>query len=196
MTGTARARRVTRVTGGARSGKSSYALDAARAYAGRAFIATAEPTADEMRDRIARHREARGDSFITIEEPVDLAGALGSLGRDTAVAVVDCLTVWLGNLAHRAGGRLPERPGEVPEIAAFLTALAGPSCDLVIVTNEVGMGIVPENDAARAFRDLAGRLNQRIAALADRVVFMVSGVPLVVKNIVKDTVEETEGAST
>ena len=172
-------RRVVLVTGGARSGKSRHALDLARRHDGRrAFVATAEPTDDEMRERIRAHREVRGESFVTVEEPLDPGGAIRSLPAGIEVAVVDCLTVWFGNLMHR---RPSYNEGEPPEVQSFLEVVRDPPCDLVIVTNEVGMGIVPVNEAARRFRDLAGTLNQKIAALADRVVLMVSGVPVVVK---------------
>lgn len=176
-------RRVVVITGGARSGKSRYALDLARRRDGKkAFVATAEPTDDEMRERIRRHREARGESFTTVEEPLELGPAIRSLPAGTEVAVVDCLTVWLGNLMHRR----PSGDAGLPQVASFLEAVRDPPCDLVIVTNEVGMGIVPDNEAARRFRDLAGALNQEIAALADRVVLMVSGVPVVVKDRKED----------
>ncbi len=168
---------VTLVTGGGRSGKSNHALQLAEPYARRAFIATAEPLDDEMRRRIARHRTERGDGFLTVEESLDLAGAIRSLPADVAIAVVDCLTVWLGNLAHYHGAC----SDELPELVALLGVLTGPPCDLILVTNEVGMGIVPANEAARKFRDVLGRLNQEVAALADEVILMVSGVPVALK---------------
>lgn len=114
-----------------------------------------------------------------MEEPLDLAAALDRLPQGTEVAVVDCLTVWLGNLLHRAGGGTDlagrSDPAAFPEVAAFLARLAAPPCPLVVVTNEVGWGIVPENPLARAFRDLAGRVNEEAARRADRVVLMVAG---------------------
>ena len=188
----------TLVTGGGRSGKSRYALDLALPRDSKAFIATAEPLDDEMRARIAKHREDRGEEFITIEEPFDLAAALQSLPEGTEVAVIDCLTVWLGNLVHR------HRSGEggFPEVPALVEVLRDPPCDLIIVTNEVGMGIVPNSEIARRFRDLAGTVNQTVAALADEVVLMVSGVPLVVKRAPVpeaapgDSSEDTNGAQT
>ena len=165
------------ITGGGRSGKSRYALQLASQYDKKAFIATAEPIDEEMQERIARHRRERGESFITIEEPLDLAGAVGSLPPEIDVAVIDCLTVWLGNLMHR---REVENQ-EFPELSAFIDALKDPPCDLIIIANEVGMGIIPHNEMARRFRDLAGGLNQKVAGLASRVVLMVSGIPLAVK---------------
>ncbi len=169
--------RVTLVTGGARSGKSRYALDLSRGTKNPYFIATAEITDDEMRARIDKHRAERGDTFRTIEEPVNLAEAIRGLPADADFALVDCLTVWLGNLMHRGFSE----DGLPPEADTLLNALQSPRADLVLVTNEVGMGLVPETPMGRAFRDIAGRLNQAVAKVADRVVFMVSGLPLVVK---------------
>lgn len=172
----------TLITGGARSGKSRYALELAARYARPAFIATAEPFDGEMRARIERHREERGPRWSVVEEPVDLAAALKRLPAGTEIAVVECLTSWLGNLIHRHGDAVASRePGGIEEVAAFLASLDRPPCPLVVVTNEVGLGIVPENALARAFADLAGRLNQAVAARAERVVLMVSGLPLVLK---------------
>ncbi len=166
------------LTGGARSGKSRRALELAAARAGRrVFVATAEVTDDEMRARIGRHRAERGERFETVEEPVDLAGAVASLSPETAVAVIDCLTVWLGNLMHHRGAEADE----YPEVGEFLGALESPPCDLVVVTNELGMSIVPANAMSRKFRDMAGRLNQELARRADRVELLVSGLPLVLK---------------
>ena len=165
------------VTGGEKSGKSRHALSLAECCAKKAFIATAEAMDEEMSRRIAKHREHRDPSFHTVEEPADIAGALRSLPPGTQIAVVDCLTVWLGNLVHRAG----TSEGSHPEVTGFLEFLENPPCDLVIVTNEVGMGIIPENEMARRFRDLSGELNQSVARLADQVILMVSGIPLTVK---------------
>jgi adenosylcobinamide kinase / adenosylcobinamide-phosphate guanylyltransferase len=172
----------TLITGGARSGKSRYALGLSAPYARPAFIATAEPFDDEMRARIERHREERDRRWTVIEEPVHLAAAFQRLPAGTQFVVVECLTSWLGNLVHRHGDSLASRePGGIEEVAAFLDSLDRPPCPVVLVTNEVGMGIVPVNALARAFADLTGRLNQAVAARADRVVLMVSGLPLVLK---------------
>ena len=165
--------RVVLVTGGARSGKSRYALERAMTYERRAFVATAVPFDAEMRRRIARHRAQRKRRFLTVEEPLDVANALRRLPRSTQVAVVDCLTVWMGNLMHRYG----DRCARCTEIRALLRLLRRPPCDLILVTNEVGMGIVPDNALARAFRDMAGSFNQAVGRLADEVVWMLSGIP-------------------
>ncbi|HUL23868.1 MAG TPA: bifunctional adenosylcobinamide kinase/adenosylcobinamide-phosphate guanylyltransferase [Thermodesulfobacteriota bacterium] len=169
---------ITLITGGGRSGKSRHALEVARAHQGkRVFIATAEPFDDEMRKRIRRHRDGRGESFLTIEEPLDPGGALLSLTDDVEVAVVDCLTVWLGNLMHYRGNE----DDEYSEVSRFLSLLDTPPCNLVIVTNEVGMGIIPHEGLARRFRDMAGFVNQEMARRAHRVILMVSGIPIPVK---------------
>jgi adenosylcobinamide kinase/adenosylcobinamide-phosphate guanylyltransferase len=157
------------VGGGARSGKSTWALQRARKRGGRlVFIATAEALDDEMSERIARHREDRGVEFETIEEPVELARAI-RLAQGDAI-VVDCLTLWLSNTMER-----DDRPGEV------IVAARESGADVIFVTNEVGCGVVPENALARKFRDLEGIMNQRFAEAADEVYWMVFGQPLRVK---------------
>lgn len=172
-----RKKRVTLITGGARSGKSRFALELCAGRRHLVFVATAEPCDEEMRARIEKHRRERGESFFTVEEPLDLAGALGSLSPDTEIAVVDCLTVWLGNLFHRRGAT----DESYPETDDFLKVLTAPPCELVLVTNEVGAGLVPAESAGRCFRDAAGRLNQGVADAADEVIAMVCGLPLWLK---------------
>jgi adenosylcobinamide kinase / adenosylcobinamide-phosphate guanylyltransferase len=164
---------ITFVTGGARSGKSRYALGIAARCERPAFIATAEPFDAEMAERIRRHREERDARFFTIEEPLDLAGALRRIPPGTDVAILDCLTVWLGNLLHRGG--------ENEEIERFLKALEDLPCPIVVVSNEVGLGGIALTPMGRTFTDLLGRLNQEVAARAERAVMMVSGLPLVLK---------------
>ena len=124
---------------------------AGRCSGKRVFIATAEPFDDEIRDRIEKHREERGKAFQTVEEPLDLAGALRALSDDVEIAVVDCLTLWLGNLMHYRG----EQTEVYPEVSELIQILDAPPCDLIFVTNEVGMGVIPENAMARRFRDAA-----------------------------------------
>ena len=167
------------VTGGARSGKSSFALARARAYQRRAFIATAIAFDDEMRLRIARHRAERANEFQTIEAPHDVAAAVRALPADTEVALIDCLTVWLGNLLCADG----ETAEWFPQLDDFLAIVERPPCHLIIVTNEVGMGVVPAYPLGRHFRDVAGILNRRVAALATHVVFTVSGIPMTIKGV-------------
>ena len=167
---------LTLVLGGARSGKSAHAQAAAEAAAllGRpTMIATGQAFDAEMAERIARHRAERGPAWRTIEAPLDLAGALDQLHEDD-VAVVDCLTLWLTNVM--LGERDPEAEGEV-----LIEALRACPADLWLVSNEVGWGVVPDNALARRFRDEAGRLHQKIAALADKVVLLVAGQALRLK---------------
>ncbi len=168
---------ITLVTGGSRSGKTAYALRLALPFQQRVYVATAEPLDREMEDRIARHRIERAERFTTLEEPLDLAGALSRVPPDAGVALIDCLTVWLGNLMHRHG----PQPEPYAELDAFATALLHPPCPLIIVTNEVGSGIVPGDRESRCFRDHAGWLNQRVALLASRVILVACGLPLALK---------------
>lgn len=170
-------KRVILLTGGARSGKSRKALDIASAYSRKAFIATAEPLDSEMEARIAAHRRERGEGFTTLEESTDLAGAIASLPTGTDVAIIDCLTVWLGNLLYH----FQNEEDRLRCIEEFLESLKSPPCNLVIVTNEVGMGIVPLDRSTREYRDLAGGLNQKVAAVSDTVIFMTCGLPLLLK---------------
>lgn len=166
--------RLSLVVGGARSGKSALAE---RLVTGsgrpRRYIATAQAWDDEMRDRIARHRADRGEGWTTVEAPLDLAAALAGAGADEAV-LVDCATLWLSNHLL-AGHDLAE------ENRALVAALGRCAAPVVVVSNEVGWGIVPENALARAFRDVQGRLNQQIAAEACLVVGVMAGLPMVLK---------------
>ena len=171
-------RDITLITGGSRSGKSGTALCLAEPYSPKIFIATAEACDDEMRDRIRRHRADRSPDFRTIEEPLDLAAALRTAAdSDAQVTVVDCLTVWLGNLMHRHG----DTQDDFPEVQALLDTVTFYPGRLLLVTNEVGMGVVPDTPLGRRFRDLAGTVNQQLAARVDRVVLVVSGIPLTLK---------------
>lgn len=162
------------VTGGARSGKSRHAEVRTRAFPGRpVYLATAEALDDEMAERIARHRARRGGEWIEREEPLDLARALVETDGGGA-RLVDCLTLWLSNLLH--AGR--NGPQAVAELAGALKKQQSP---VVLVTNEVGLGIVPDNALARAYRDAAGIMNQTIAGVADEVEFIVAGLPMKLK---------------
>jgi adenosylcobinamide kinase/adenosylcobinamide-phosphate guanylyltransferase len=170
-------RRIQLVTGGSRSGKTACALERARRFSSRIYLATAEAIDDEMRLRISRHRQERGEGFQTIEEPLDLAGALHRIPDETEVVLIDCLTVWLGNLMHRKG--VQSEP--YAEERELIRALENPPCNLVIVTNELGSGIVPADAMTRTFRDHAGWLNQDVARIADEVVLVACGLPLKLK---------------
>ncbi|PZR35890.1 bifunctional adenosylcobinamide kinase/adenosylcobinamide-phosphate guanylyltransferase [Caulobacter segnis] len=167
---------VTLVLGGARSGKSGFAQRAAELAARgerTVMIATGQAFDDEMADRIARHQAGRGESWTTVEAPFELAAAIAGIPSDAA-AVVDCLTLWLSN--HMlAGHDLEALSTELVEAVAACRAR------LWLVSNEVGLGIVPETPLGRRFRDEAGRLNQRLAATADEVYFLAAGLPLRMK---------------
>jgi adenosylcobinamide kinase/adenosylcobinamide-phosphate guanylyltransferase len=162
------------VGGGARSGKSAFALVRARALGKRrVFLATAEALDDEMRERIAVHRHDRGADFSTVEAPHDLPQAIARI--DAAdVVLVDCLTLWISN--RLVAGAAPAAVLE--ETERLVDALARGSFDSVVVTNEVGLGLVPETALGRAFRDVAGRAHQRLAAAADEVLFAALGMIL------------------
>ncbi len=171
--------RIFLITGGARSGKSRYAEDLAKSLcrdgSRRCYIATAEAFDEEMRQRIRLHQERRKDDFFTVEEPVELGKAILEASGRAEVILVDCLTVWTGNLLYY--GRLEQRE-------KLIEALKEVACDVVLVTNETGMGIVPDNELSRRFRDVAGFVNQDVAAVAQTVVFMVCGLPMFVKGSV------------
>ena len=163
------------ILGGARSGKSRFA-EALASGSGRpcVYVATAQPLDGEMAERIAHHRARRPAGWITVEEPLDLAGAITAQGSDGRVILVDCLTLWLSNLMH-AG------LGPAAETDRLLAALAASGAPALLVSNEVGFGLVPETPLGRAFRDEQGRLNQRLAAEAAAAVLVVAGLPLWLK---------------
>lgn len=171
------AKEVILVTGGARSGKSKYAeLRAAELGSRRLYVATAEAKDEEMRRRIAKHKKRRGDSWITVEEPLNLPGVLHAKRHQIDCALVDCLTIWLSNLLLCGGEKYVE--GQVAEL---IQTLPGLNFNLILVSNEVGSGIVPDNLLARQFRDLAGWANQRIASIANEVVCTIAGIPMIIK---------------
>ena len=163
------------VLGGARSGKSRYAQARIEAHPGRlAFIATAQAFDAEMEERIARHRADRGSRWRTLEAPLDLPDAIGLAAREADAVLVDCLTLWLSNRMLAGADLAADRAA----LAASLAAAAGP---VVLVANEVGLSIVPDNALARRFRDEAGWLNQTVAALAGEVHLMVAGLSIRMK---------------
>ena len=168
---------VTLVLGGARSGKSRHAEGLVESQPGACiYLATAQAGDGEMAARIAAHRARRDERWTTVEEPLDLAAALGqACGPDRAV-LVDCLTLWLSNLLGAGRPVAAECEG----LLAALPGLAGP---VILVSNEVGQGVVPDNALARTFVDHAGRLHQDLAAVAQRVVFMTAGLPRELKSM-------------
>ena len=165
---------VTLVLGGARAGKSAFAEGLAKSWNQRVYLATAVVTDDEMAERIALHRARRGHDWRTVEEPVELAAAVRRESAPETGLLVDCLTVWLGNLMHH--GHDVDAARE-----ALLESLAAAAGPVVLVANEVGLGIVPDNAMARAFRDHAGRVNQAVARAASRVYFVAAGIPMTLK---------------
>ncbi len=165
------------VLGGARSGKSSFALQQGKAHSPRAFLATAEPLDAEMDIRIQKHKRSRGSGWTTFEIPVQLAEWFTEQGGNYSSVVVDCLTLWLNNIL-----REKIRPRQIPtHVRKFLKAMRASSGQIVIVSNELGLGLVPGDSVSREFRDMAGRMNQLVAAEADEVHFLVSGIPLRLK---------------
>jgi adenosylcobinamide kinase / adenosylcobinamide-phosphate guanylyltransferase len=166
------------ITGGARSGKSSFAEKLARGATGTpTYIATAQALDVEMAARIARHREERGEAWDTIEEPLAVAELLGKLSGRRRVVLLDCLTLWLGNIMAQADG------DEAVQTAAekLVEAMRAFEGVCIVVSNEVGLGIVPDNPLARRYRDLAGVLNQMAAQAADEVYLTTAGIPLRLK---------------
>ncbi|TMJ21823.1 MAG: bifunctional adenosylcobinamide kinase/adenosylcobinamide-phosphate guanylyltransferase [Alphaproteobacteria bacterium] len=166
---------LTFVLGGARSGKSRYAeglvMDCAPPWI---YIATAEAHDGEMSAKIATHRNRRDGRWRTVEAPLDLPGAIAAHGNEEQAVLVDCLTLWLSNVML-AGRDL------IAEQQRLITALGDASGPLVVVSNEVGLGIVPDNALAREFRDGQGRVNMQVAAMADRAVLIAAGLPLILK---------------
>lgn len=171
------AKQIILISGGARSGKSRYAEQRAGELGRRQlYIATAEIKDEEMAQRIAEHQKRRDNRWATVEEPVELAEALLAQQGKIDCALVDCLTLWISNLLIRQDGKYVEE-----KVDQLLKTLPQLDFHVVLVTNEVGWGIVPDNPLARQFRDLTGWTNQRIAAAANEVVLTVAGIPMIVK---------------
>ena len=168
------------VLGGVRSGKSRYAQRVAERSRRVTFVATAQGIDDEMRGKIARHQADRPAHWTTVEEPLALGRTIQSVRDGCDALVIDCLTLFTASLLHvyaEYERRLQE------EIEALCRALASPLCKVILVSNEVGSGVVPAYASGRRFRDLAGEINQRVAAVADTVVLMVAGLPLPLKGV-------------
>ncbi|MEW6067676.1 MAG: bifunctional adenosylcobinamide kinase/adenosylcobinamide-phosphate guanylyltransferase [Nitrospirota bacterium] len=161
------------ITGGARSGKSSFAIaEASKIKGKKAYIATAEAIDKEMKDRIKKHKKQRGDDWYTHEEPIKISGVIKKIKDGYSVIVLDCLTLWLSNIMHTN----LEIETEIEHLISSLVTCH--SSRVYIVSNEVGMGIVPENEMARRFRDYAGILNQKVAEVSDEAYMVVAGIPM------------------
>jgi adenosylcobinamide kinase/adenosylcobinamide-phosphate guanylyltransferase len=167
------------ILGGAKSGKSAYALRLAEAIEGRrAFIATAQPTDDEMADKIKLHKAERADRWDTFEEPLNIAPLIRELATSYSVILIDCLTLWTSNLLLAGHDFAKEQE-------ALLSSLTGVEASVFVVSNEVGLGIVPENRLARQFRNYAGDLNRAVAEVANDVYFITAGIPIKIKEAVR-----------
>ena len=166
------------ITGGCRSGKSRYALDYAnRHFSKKLFLATSEALDEEMAQRIENHKKVRGPEWQTIEEPVEIVNKIKEYGEDGKVILIDCLTLWLYNLLMRWGDDLRI----IDETDKLTNIIKQNPASFILVSNEVGMGIVPADPLSRRYRDLLGTMNQRIAEALNTVIFMVSGIPLFLK---------------
>ncbi len=167
------------IIGGCRSGKSGHALALGEAAGGakHLFLATCAPQDEEMAARVRRHQLQRGDHWRTIEAPLEIVAMLAEHGPRQHVVLIDCLTLWITNLmlAHE------EDDAIIEHIDTLAHALDKPPCHVIVVTNEVGAGIVPQNRLARRFRDLTGGCNQKLAAVCDQVVWMVAGIAVPIK---------------
>lgn len=171
-------KKIVLVIGGCRSGKSRYALELAKQVPGdkRIFIATCIPKDKEMEMRVAHHKKGRGKSWSTIEVPIRLPEAIIEYSRKSDLILIDCLTLWISNIV------LDNNDLDIAEAALRLTrSLKKAQCQVIMVSNEVGTGIVPENRLARLFRDAAGIVNQNVAACSDTVIWMVAGIAVPVK---------------
>ncbi len=166
------------VTGGSRSGKSRYALQLAKnTNASKIFLATAEPLDDEMTERIQKHQEARGKEWITIEEPLDPTSVLRNKGNQPGFIIIDCVTLWLSNMTTKNMAQQTI----LQQVHEFISVCKNCTSHIIVITNELGSGIVPLEPSARAFRDIAGETNQILASKFDEVISMVSGIPITIK---------------
>jgi len=170
------------ILGGARSGKSVYALKLAESIVGeRLYLATAEVLDEEMAKRIKKHKKERGNNWTTIEEPINVADVI-SRDKKHDVILLDCLTLWISNLIHEESGVRSQESEVIDKtINQFASACKNSKINIIVVSNEVGLGIVPDNPLARQFRDIAGYANQKIAEAADEVYFVTAGIPMRMK---------------
>lgn len=174
-------KRLSLVLGGARAGKSTYAQRLAEDGGRVLFVATAEAGDADMEARIRAHRESRPAAWDTLEEPLDLAGALATVADGYDTVVLDCLTLWVSNLLLR-GGEREDVDIDIPgEVGGLLGAYERGAASWIVVSNEVGLGVVPPTDLGRRYRDELGRANQMVATAADDVYFLAAGLPLTLK---------------
>jgi adenosylcobinamide kinase / adenosylcobinamide-phosphate guanylyltransferase len=164
------------VIGGCRSGKSRHALELSEQISdiNRVFIATCVPYDEEMKDRVRRHQKDRDSSWKTVDAPLELADAILKYSQSAHVLLVDCLTLWMSNL-------LMESENIETRVEQLIVAINQAPCQVIVVSNEVGTGIVPTNALARQYRDAAGFANQKVAACVDKVIWMVAGIPVIIK---------------
>ena len=165
---------ITLILGGARSGKSAYAEKLVEDAGGGIYLATATASDEEMNERISQHQARRGSAWTTREETLNIAGSLAELNNESVPILVDCLTLWVSNM-------MAEDKKTESEISSLINVLHHVSNPIVLVSLEVGLGIVPENELARRYRDHVGRMNQAVAAMADSVLFVTAGLPLKLK---------------
>ena len=179
------------ITGGAKSGKSNYALSLGKDISEKYFLATAVPIDEEMKDRINRHKIERGNLYKTLEEPYNLPETIIHLEKElissnNCFIILDCITVWLGNLFHKYSVS-PEKDNDIinDKIEIFINSLKrfkkNVKGSLIIISNEIGCGIVPGDEISRRFRDIAGILNQKLGEVSNEVVLCVSGIPVKIK---------------
>ncbi|MGD0915805.1 MAG: bifunctional adenosylcobinamide kinase/adenosylcobinamide-phosphate guanylyltransferase [Thermodesulfobacteriota bacterium] len=167
------------ITGGCRSGKSRFALDHAdRHFSRKLYLATCEALDEEMAQRIEQHKKMRGPEWQTIEEPIKIVERIKECGEGVEVILMDCITLWLSNLLTREKTDLKI----MDEMTRFVEMIKQTPTSFIVVSNEVGMGIVPADPLGRRFRDLSGMANQKIAEAANTVIFMVSGIPIFLKS--------------
>ena len=166
------------ITGGCRSGKSRFALDYANQhFVKKLYLATCEALDEEMAQRIEHHKKMRGPEWQTIEEPVEIADKIKQYRDRVEVILLDCITLWLSNLLTKGNDDLKI----MDEINRVMEMMKPTPTSLIVVSNEVGMGIVPADPLSRRFRDLSGMINQRITEVVDTVIFMFSGIPIFLK---------------
>jgi adenosylcobinamide kinase/adenosylcobinamide-phosphate guanylyltransferase len=172
------AKKMILITGGCRSGKSRFALDYANQhFSKKLYLATCEALDEEMAQRIEHHKKMRGPEWQTIEEPIEISHQIKLHGDEVEVIVLDCITLWLSNLLMRR----KDDPEITEEISRFIDTIKKKQTSFILVSNEVGLGIVPADPLGRRFRDLSGMANQKIAEVVNTVILMVSGIPIFLK---------------